>query len=51
MGRNFLFGFQPMLNVATAELCPFEAERFATDERDGFGFDLADVHGGLFAIH
>ena len=51
MGRNFLFGFQPVLNVATAELCPFEAERFAADEGDGFGFDLSDMHGGLFAIH
>src|SRR5258706_1097809 len=51
MGWNFLFGSQPMLNVATAELCPFEAERFAADERDGLGFDLADMHGGLFAVH
>ena len=51
IGRNFLFGFQPMLNVATAELSPFEAERFAADESDGFGFDLADMHGGLFAVY
>ncbi len=48
---NFLFSFQPVLDVATAEFRTVEAKRFATDECHGFRFDLADMHGGLFAIH
>ena len=48
---NFLFRFQPVLYVATAELRAFEAQRFTADERDRLGRDLADMSSGLFAIH
>jgi len=34
---DFLFGFQPVLNVTTAELRAFKAQRFAANERDGLG--------------
>jgi len=30
---DFLFGFQPVLNVATAELGAIEAERFAANQQ------------------
>ena len=30
---DFFFGFQPVLDVATAELRSVESQRFATDER------------------
>ena len=40
-----------MLDVATAEFRTVEAKCFATDERHGFRFDLADMHSGPFAIH
>src|SRR5258708_21313585 len=39
---DFLFGFQPVLDVATAEFCTVEAKRFAADECHGLCFDLAD---------
>ena len=48
---DFLFGLQPVLNIATAEVRAFEAKRFATNQRDGLRFNLADVPCGLFAIH
>jgi hypothetical protein len=40
-----------MLYVATAELRAFKAQRFAANERDGLGLDLAYMPSGLFAIH
>ncbi len=48
---DFLFGFQPVLNIATAELGTIEAERFAANQRDRLRFNLADMSSGLFAIH
>jgi hypothetical protein len=48
---DFLLGFQPVLNIGTAEVSAFEAKRFAANQRDGLGFNLADVPCGLFAIH
>jgi hypothetical protein len=48
---DFLFGFESVLYVATAELRAFEAKRFAANQRDRFSFNLADVPCGLFAIH
>ena len=48
---DFLFGFQPVLDVAPAELGSFEAQRFATDERDGLRLYLAEMAGGEFAVH
>jgi len=30
---DFLFGFQPVLNIATAELVAIEAERFAANQQ------------------
>jgi len=48
---NFLLGLQPVLNVGTAKFRAVEAERFATNQRDGLGFNLADVPRCLFAIH
>ena len=35
----------------TAKVRTFEAKRFATNQCDGLGFNLADVPGCLFAIH
>ena len=49
--ENFLFGFQPVLYVATAELRTFKAKRLAANECDGLGLDLADMSRGLFAVH
>src|SRR6266481_8494358 len=40
-----------MLYIATAELRAFKAQRFAANERDGLGLDLAYMPSGLFAIH
>jgi hypothetical protein len=45
---DFLFGFQPVLNVTTvmrsaAEVRAFETKIFAADQRDRLRFDLADV--------
>ena len=48
---DFLLGLEPVLNIATAEVSAFEAKRFATNQRDGLGLNLADVPCGLFAIH
>jgi len=48
---DFFFGFQPVLDVAPAELCPVESQRFATDERDRFRFHLAQMAGSVFAVH
>src|ERR1700676_297372 len=48
---NFLFGFQPVLDVAPAELRSVEAQRLATDERNGFRFHLAQMAGSVFTIH
>jgi len=48
---DFLFGFQPVLDIATAELRPFETQRFATDEGDGFRFHLAEMDGRVFVVH
>ena len=48
---DFLFAFQPVLNIATAELGTIEAERFAANQRDRLRFNLADMSSGLFAIH
>ena len=48
---DFSFGFQPVLDVATAELRSVESQRFATDERDGFRFYLAQMAGSVFAVH
>ena len=47
---NFLFGFQPVLYVATVELRAFKAQRFTANECHGLSLDLADMSGGLFAI-
>ena len=49
--RDFLLGLEPVLNIATAEVRALEAKRFAANQRNGLGFNLADVSGGLFAIH
>ena len=35
----------------TAKVRTFEAKRFATNQCDGLGFNLADVSCGLFALH
>src|SRR5262249_912806 len=51
MVRDFLFCSEPVLNVATAKVRSFETECFATDERNGFGFDFADMSGSLLTIH
>ncbi len=51
MVGDFLFGFQPVLDVAPAELGSFEAQRFATDQRDGFRFDLAQMAWNELAVH
>jgi hypothetical protein len=48
---DFLLGLEPVLNIATAEVRALEAKRFAANQRNGLGFNLADVPGGLFAIH
>ena len=48
---DFFFGFQPVLDVAPAELCPVESQRFATDERDRFRFHLAQMARSVFAVH
>jgi hypothetical protein len=48
---DFLFGFQPVLNVATAKVNAFETKCFATDQGDRLRFDLADVPCDLFTIH
>ena len=48
---DFLFGFQPVLNIATTEVSAIEAKRFAANQRYGLRFNLADVPCGLFAIH
>jgi hypothetical protein len=48
---NFLFGFQPVLNVTTAEVRAIEAKCFAANQGDRFRFDLADVPCNLFTIH
>ena len=48
---DFLLSLEPVLNIGTAKVRAFEAKRFATNQRDGLGFNLADVSGGLFAIH
>ena|SRR6266576_5379449 len=50
-GWGFPFRFQPVLNIATAELGTIEAERFAANQRDRLRFNLADMSSGLFAIH
>jgi hypothetical protein len=51
VARDFLFGFQPVLNVTTAKVHAFETECFATDQGDRLRFNLADVPCGLFTIH
>jgi hypothetical protein len=48
---NFFFCFQPVLDVAPTELCPVESQCFATDERDGFRFRLAQMAERVFAVH
>jgi hypothetical protein len=48
---DFLFGFQPVLNVTTAEVRTFEAKCFAANQGDRFRFDLAEVPCSLFTIH
>src|SRR5262249_22954300 len=50
-GWDFLFGLEKVPNITTAEVRPFEAKGFATNQRDRLGFNLADVPCGLFAIH
>ena len=40
-----------MLNIPTAKVGAFEAKRFATNQRNGLGFNFADVPCGLFAVH
>src|SRR5437762_7815005 len=49
--RNFLFGFEPVLDVTPAKLCTVEAKCFAADERHGFSFDFTDMSCRLFTIH
>ena len=48
---DLLFSFQPVLNIAAAEVSAIEAERFAANQRDRLRFNLADMSSGLFAIH
>jgi hypothetical protein len=48
---DFSLGFQPVLNVAPAEFCSVESERFATDQGDGFRFHLAQMAGSVFTVH
>jgi hypothetical protein len=48
---EFLFGCQPVLNIATAKVRAIEPKRLAANQRDGLGFNLADVPCGLFAVH
>jgi hypothetical protein len=48
---DFLFGFEPVLDVASAELRSVEAQRFAADERDGFRLHLAQMAGSEFVVH
>ena len=47
----FLFGFEPVLDIAPAELRAGQAQRFAADQRDGFRFDLAQMVRSEFAVH
>ena len=49
--RDFSFSFQPVLNIGTTKISAVKAKRFATNQRDGLGFNLADVPCGLFAVH
>ena len=51
MVGDLFLGFQPMLDVATAELGSVEPQRFATDECDGFRFHLAQMAGSVFGVH
>jgi len=51
MVRDFLFGLEKVLNITTAEVSAIEAKRFAANQRNGLGLNLADVPGGLLAIH
>src|SRR5215469_4726710 len=48
---DFLFGLEKVLNITTAKVSSFQAKGFATDQRNGLRFNLADVPGDLFAIH
>ena len=48
---DFLFGLEPVLNVATTKVHTIGAQGFAGDERDRLRLDLADVSSGRFAIH
>jgi hypothetical protein len=48
---DFLLGLEPVLNIGTTKISAVKAKRFATNQRDGLGFNLADVPCGLFAIH
>jgi len=48
---DFSFGFQPVLDVPAAELCSVESERFATDQRDGFRFHLAQMARSVLTVH
>ena len=47
---NFLFVFQPVLDVASAEFRAFETECFARDQGDGFGLDLAQMGSSEFSL-
>ena len=38
------------MNITTAEVRAFETKRFAANQRDGLGCNLADVARGLFAV-
>ena len=40
-----------MLDIAASVLRSIEAERFATNECNRFGFDFAEVHWSGFGIH
>lgn len=44
---DFSFGSQPVRNVAP-ELCTAESQRFATEERDRFGFHFPQMAGSVF---
>ena len=40
-----------MLDVAPAELCSVESERFATDQGNGFRLHFAQMAGRVFTVH
>jgi hypothetical protein len=48
---DFSLGSQPVLDVAPAEFCSVESQRFATDQGDGFRFHLAQMAGSVFTVH